>query len=1060
MTTDGLNLTNLRLYGRQDEERRLNEALFRVQAGGPIETIFVYGAMGSGKSELVNSVFSPCERFVKGKFDQNKLSSEPYSALVAALSQLCSILRQSDSQSKWKHTLQYTLGNDGLVLANVISNITDLVGKQESLESDNDAASKRTAWSLEKLKRAIVLFLWTVASPDRPVIIFLDDLQWGDVSTFDILSCILTDKEIKGLLFVGAYRDTEVDNLHPLHISISDLQKDEHLPLSMIKLIDLFYPAVNNMLSELLPGTMHGDKLTRTIFNWTHGHPLFIVQFLKHLQHEGILHHSPTTMAWEFDAARFDSQSGLSLVDLIGASIQRLPADCKVILSLASCLGSKFEVDLLMGVAMQDIEFLSTSSTSQVESALRILEKQGIIHKVGDQDGTFMFVHDKHQEVALNLVPIGPERDALHYRIGTALLKLYKTSGDTKVQKSWKLLLAAVGQLNLSPNRTMTMQMKIDLANYNLEAAHIVFKKSAFRTAIEYLDAGIALIKETGDCWNTNYNLVLQLSTLQVEAYHCVGDVVSCQKNAQIVISNAQANGDKIRVYQVMIQGLGSEGKFKEALELGAHVLCELKESFPKRPSKFNVVKELVKTKILVRRFTDDRIRNLPPMTRSDKIAATNVLALICMYGYVGAMPNFLVSAGLMMMRLSLQYGLCEHSALSLASYGIATAHIGNFEEGYRFGCLALDLVDSGLSKEVSYRAVLFVHALLYHLYKPLRESLKPMLNSFNCAMEVGDLTYASGSGAMYCALYFFNGMPLGGDFQTDIKLMCERLERYCQASNLVLVKLYWQASLNLLGEAEDPLVFSGSAMEQAALERDQLQDTAVQGSYWALKMEVAYIYGDLTVCADMAEKLWTRPPEADGTIFGWPYNLFFLGLTAMGLAQTGMASNKIQMKRANAAIRGLEKWPVCHIQQFLDLLYAERAKLRKKPEYEVKRLFDTAIASASRSQLTQIQALANERAGIYLLEVDGGPSERARLQIFRSFKLYKAWNAYGKSNAMKAKYPFLVEMELQDEQENNDEQASMQVLHRVPRSSSHFRGRGRRVELLGVVEDAEDTGK
>ena len=1044
MTTDCLDFTNLRLYGRHDEERRLNEALRRIQAGGPLEAIFIHGAMGSGKSELVNSVFSPCERFVKGKFEQNKVSSEPYSALVVALSQLCLILRQSEKQSMWKQTLQYTLGNDVLVLANIIPNITDLVGELGSLQSD-DPDSNRTAWSLEKLKRSLIVFLRTVASPDRPIILFLDDLQWGDVSTFDILRCVLADKQIKGLLFVGAYRDTEVDNLHPVHITISDMQRNEDLPLSMIKLIDLFYPAVSSMLSDLVPGTMHGDMVTRTIFNLTNGHPLFIVQMLKHLQHDGILHLSPTTMAWEFDAARFDSQSGLSLGDLIGASIQRLPAECKVILSLASCLGSKFELDVLIEVAVQGFEFLPTSPTAQVESALRDVEQQGIIHKVGDEGGAFRFVHDKHQEVALNLVPIGPERDALHYRVGTALLKRYNTIAATEGEKSWKLLLAAVGQLNLSPNRTMTMQMKIDLANYNLEAARIVFKKSAFRTAIEFLDAGTSLIKETGDCWNTNYDLVLQLSNLHVEAYHCVGDLVSCQRNAQIVLSNARANGDKIRVYQVMIEGLGSEGKMKEALELAAHVLCELKESFPKHPSKFTVVKELVKTKMLVRRFTDDRIRNLPAMTRSDKIAATNVLALMCMYGYYGAMPNFLVSAGLRMMRLSLQYGLCEHSALSLATYGTATAQLGNFEEGYRFGCLALDLMDSGLSKDVSHRAMLFVHVFLYHLHKPLRESLKPMLHSFNCAMEVGDLSYASASGACYCALYFRNGMPLDGDFQTDIKLMSERLEQYGQASNLAVIKLFWQGSLNLLGEAEDPVVFSGSAMEQSAFESDHLQDMIVQTAYWAVRIEVAYIYGDLTVCADLAEKLWARQPGVDGTIFSGPYNLFFLGLTAMGLAQTGRAGTKRYLKLANAAIQGLEKWPVRHIQQFLDLLYAERAKLRKKPGNEIKQLFDTAIASASRSQLTHIQALANERAGIYLLEEDGGPSGRAKLYFFRSFKLYIAWNAHGKSNALKAKYPFLVEMEHQDEQENNNEQASMQVLHgRWPRSSSHLRGRGR----------------
>jgi predicted ATPase len=243
-----------RLYGREREIVSLLEAFDRVLASGAPELVLVSGYSGVGKSSVVNElhkVLVPRRGlFAAGKFDQYRRDI-PYATLAQAFQRLVrSILVRSEAElNQWREALLQALEPHGALLIDLVPELKFIIGEQPPVLAMPAADAPRRFQLL--LKRFIGVF----AQREHPLALFLDDLQWLDAATLDLLENLLTQGEVSHLLLIGAYRDNEVDSNHPLmrklaSIRIAGSSRVEEIKLSAIAAHDV---------SCLISDALHAD---------------------------------------------------------------------------------------------------------------------------------------------------------------------------------------------------------------------------------------------------------------------------------------------------------------------------------------------------------------------------------------------------------------------------------------------------------------------------------------------------------------------------------------------------------------------------------------------------------------------------------------------------------------------------------------------------------------------------------------------------------------------------------------------------------------------------------
>ncbi|MEH1811255.1 MAG: AAA family ATPase, partial [Nostoc sp.] len=296
-----------KLYGRDNEVAMLLAAFDRVacpesnrvaalpnnsettsqseQTGNPkfqVEMMLVSGFSGIGKSALVQEIYKPITAkrgyFVSGKFDQFGRNI-PYSAIADALQKLVQQLlsEPNDKVQQWRSQLLTALGTNGQIIIDIIPEVKLIIGKQSPVpEVGPIEAQNRFNLVFQKFIRAC-------CSHEHPLVIFLDDLQWVDSATLKLIELILSDREMQSLLLIGAYRDNEVTQAHPLMATLEKL-KQETIAINQIILAPLELGAVAQLIAETLhTRTKSIAPLVELVWRKTNGNPYFINEFLKTL---------------------------------------------------------------------------------------------------------------------------------------------------------------------------------------------------------------------------------------------------------------------------------------------------------------------------------------------------------------------------------------------------------------------------------------------------------------------------------------------------------------------------------------------------------------------------------------------------------------------------------------------------------------------------------------------------------------------------------------------------------------------------------------------------------
>jgi predicted ATPase len=523
-----------RLYGREREIDTLLAAFDGVVAHGTTELVLVYGYAGIGKSSVVKELHkvlvAPRGLFAAGKFDQYKRDI-PYATLAQAFQSLVRpLLGQTEAQlGPWRDRLQEALGPNGQLIINLVPELELVIGKQPPVASLSPQETQKRFQTV--LRRFIAVFAWQ----EHPRTLFLDDLQWLDAATLDLLEHLITHPEVRHLLLVGAYRDNEVGPSHPLRRTLEAIKKSE-ASIHEIVLAPLALHDVERLIADYLHCEReHTEALSQLVQQKTAGNPFFVIQFISALTEEGLIAFDRSNGAFACDWARIRAKGFTdNVVDLMVGKLSRLPDKTQEVLKLLACLGNTAEIATLT--------MIRGETEGAIDSHMWEAVRAGLVFRL---EGSYAFLHDRVQEAAYSLISAG-QRAAVHLKIGRWLV------AGMSNEKLAEQIFDVVSQFNRGAALISDPDEMARAADLNLRAGKKDKASTAYASACRYFSAGKALLGPSA--WETCYSLAFSLTLERAECTFLSSQFEEAEELFAELLRMAASMADKAAVYRLKIE--------------------------------------------------------------------------------------------------------------------------------------------------------------------------------------------------------------------------------------------------------------------------------------------------------------------------------------------------------------------------------------------------------------------------------------------------------------------------------------------------------------------------
>ncbi|TVX96062.1 AAA family ATPase [Cohnella terricola] len=940
-----------RIYGRKHEISLLSQA-FHSTCLGSAEIVYVSGAPGVGKTSLLEWVFRQEHNhprtpiFLTGKFEQIAKDS-PYHPIIQEFRGFMRhLLGESSHQvDAWAKKLRNALRSNEAVIAAIIPEVGLLIGDIPAVwELPPDEAKKRFVYAFRK-------FVQTLASKEHPLVLFIDDLQWADSSSLQLLHALLCDPELQYVLFVGAYRDGEMESKKlPGYEDDGNIAKEA--VVRHIQLRELSLEEMNPIVMEALGcSAAEATPLTEVMYPESQGNPFHFKQIVGRLLDDRLLTYDLERRSWEWNLSDLlEREQHLAVGELMAHKLLRLTRSANEVLEIAACLGSRFEQGWIADVTQRSVGDTSADLAASVE--------EGFIVRLGPDQ--YRFVHDSVQNLIYSRMDDATRRWT-HLAIGRRLLEAGSSHPES--------LFEAVNHLNNGSSDIQDAEELQRLVELNLAAGQRAKASTAYDIALQYYRKGVELL--TANAWELHFTLCFELHVERAECEYLCGNHDTTEQLIKQLLRRARNPIERSKIQMIRMTQYINRKEYQEATLLGLESLKEFHINVSPNPLQATVVAEVLRVDMRLRSRIG-QLADLPEMTEPSQIAAANILFATLISSFrTDKKVYFLLACKAV--QLSLKYGNTPAAADVYTVYGLVLALVvGRRARGYEVAKVGLELAERYDIASIKSKTYATFGGIICQLAGKIREGEPYLEQAVRFAMESGDDVYLNTAiGAYIHALYA----------RAPLAVLSRVLTEYTEAlaetkDDFVLQNLYLcrQFVLALQGGTESPCSLDSAAFsERSFVEQSGGEETASATlfQYYAYKTQLCYLDGKFEEAVR-----WHKEAE--------PFKLYAAHLTHLpdcmyygalaGLAIYGKGGGKGtppdvgSLRHARSQLRHLRKWAKSNPDTFLAkqvLVEAELARVCGRyaaAEAE----YDRAIREAREQDNVQVESVANELAGDY----------------------------------------------------------------------------------------------
>jgi len=977
-----------KLYGREAQIDEIVAAFNGIVAGGPSGLVLISGYSGIGKSSVVNELHKvlvpPRGLFASGKFDQYKRDI-PYVPLAQAFQSLVrDLLSKSDAEIEpWRRALLHALAPNGQVIVNLIPELALIIGEQPPVPA---LPPQETQNRFQIVFRS---FLGVFARHEHPLALFIDDLQWLDTATLDLLEHLVTHPDVKHVLLVGAYRDNEVDEAHPLARTLGaiaraggNVHRIELAPLAPDSVAQLVADALHCPIAMAAP-------LAQLVHEKTGGNPFFAIQFLTTLADESLLAFDHDASRWTWDLPRIRAKGFTeNVADLMAAKLTRLPDATREALGQLASLGNAADFATLT--------LVHGEPEASIHAKLWLAVRAGFVFRL---EGTYVFAHDRVQEAAYALIPV-EKRAATHLRIGRALAS--RTAPEALEESIFDI----VNQLNRGAALIDTGEARERTVALNLIAGRRAMRSTAYAAARRYLAQGVALLSQ--DAWAQRYESTFDLYLAYSECEYLAGDFTDADALFDMLLERARSNLDRAKVFALRMSLYQVAGRFDESFDAARLALRDFGVQLPDAehdiaPAVAAVLQQI--PSYLAGRAISELVD--APVAQDPAIRAVVDLLVEAMPCAFIARPAYYPLITLKAVILSLKHGNTDNSSFAYGNYSLMlVSSIGDIPSAVQFSEMSLRLNEKFDNRRF-YGKLLHLHGNHINFWRRHIVTDLPILERASVAcLETGDLVFAG-----YLAFTTVWQTIEKGAVLDEVQPLSEKHAAFARQSHndavLETIRLEQQFVASLRGVTTDPLKLGDATFDDAACFRAIEKANFGCGIvfYHIMKLILAFHDGRY----DDASKAASDAAPMLGAAMALPIEPTFYFFDALTLAARYAAASVEERQawrnRLAETLAKFEIWSKHCPENFRHrhaLLAAEIARIEGR-DSDATHFYEEAVRAAREHGFIQYQALAHELAAQF--HAARGLETIADTYLFNARACYERWGAKGKVHQLARTY-------------------------------------------------------
>lgn len=1006
-----------KLYGREAELDALLDVHDRVTSSGSAELALVAGYSGVGKSSLIQGLRRriPADRasFISGKFDPLR-SEVPYSTFTTAFRDLVfEILAGDDEQiSASRGRVSGAVGANGRLITDLIPEVELLIGPQPAIPTLPPTEAQN------RFRVVFAAFAGAVAGNDRALVLFLDDLQWADAASLELVSTLLVDASearrersdrgragppppapspadpvVRSMLVLGAYRDNEVGPEHPLH-RVVDALTGAGVVVTRFSLGPLDCPRLTSVIADGLDRQVADcAALGDLVYQKTAGNPFFSIRFLTELCDERLISFDPSAGRFSWDLAEIRAKElADNVVELLIGRLRRLPRRTQLVLERLACVGNRADLSLLA--------HLEAEAEDAVAAAVEDAARAGLLTSA---DGACSFAHDRVREAAYALLDPA-DRAEVHLRIARRWTA--RASKEALEEHVFDL----AGQWNRGAELVIDPEERATLARLNALAGGKAKAAVAYGSARVYFAHAAAHLPPTA--WDTDAEGTLTLHLELAECEYLAGEHARAEELLDLASSRVRSPIDAARIDSLRMRLYQLAGRQPEATRVMLQGLGRFGVEFPDTDAEIEAASalELARMADLVRGRRIADFVDAPDAADPGVHAAIALLdeGLAAVYT---ARPALWPLAALRLASLSVERGHADGSAYGYIAYAVVlSAMTGDRKTAFAFSEMALRLNERRETRTRLAGKLLFHHAaMVHHWCRPFASSLRLMDEAFPACIEVGELVYAgyltynrvwalleSGASLARVSAAVRDDLAFATKWHNDLVSLVLRAEGQmiaCLQGGTLAPPGFDDASFC---EAE-----SITALERAGF-------NVGLAFFYVMKQVAEVVYGRFSEARESGRRASQFLRAVTG-LLAEPTHHFYHALTVAALHDDAPPAERPALARALAdELARHERWAEDGPANFghrRALIAAELARIEGR-DADAQREYDEAVRLAVEQEILHAEALAWETAARYYRS-RGRPSMAAACTR-EARSAYARWGAAGKAAELDRSSPAL----------------------------------------------------